>query len=155
MINWDHMHLAVRLAMKTVFEDPRPHPKVGAVLVNRLDDIVATSHRGQFGRGDHAEYLVLEKALEAGVGLSDCMIYSTLEPCISRGHQKIPCATRIVNAGIRTVAIGMVDPNPRMSGRGIFELQSNGVTVHMAPPDIFHELLVLNSEFVRQFAISA
>jgi pyrimidine deaminase RibD-like protein len=155
MIDWDLMILAAKAAEQTVFEDNRLHPRVGALLANRERGVLLTAFRGQCGCGDHAEYLLLERARDTHLRLCDCVLYTTLEPCTSRGHPKIPCAVRIANSGIKRVAIGLVDPNPRMRGLGIHQLQSSGVEVFLAPPKIYNKIAVLNADFISQFATSA
>lgn len=155
MIDWTPMETAVKIAESTIFEDQRPHPKVGAVLANKQGVIVATAFRGQFGKGDHAEYILLEKAKEAGIDLTHLTLYTTLEPCIARGHRKTACAVRVCSSGIRTVVIGMVDPNPQMRGLGISELQANGIDVHLAPSSYYQQIVRNNERFVHQFSAAA
>lgn len=155
MIDWKLMSKAIELANRSIPEDQRPHPNVGALLADQDGKVIATAFRGQFGRGDHAEFLLLEKAKEAGFDLSGLTLYTTLEPCTSRGHRKKPCATRVCESGIRTVVIGMVDPNPQMRGLGILRLQSSGIDVHLAPSKYFREIEANNKRFIRKISAAA
>src|SRR4051794_4160002 len=86
----------------------RPGPLVGCVVV-RLDGRVEAGYRGELRAGDHAEFTVLEKKLR-GEGLAGATVFTTLEPCTERGLTKIPCADRLVEAGIARVVIGYMDP---------------------------------------------
>ena len=107
-IKW--MRLAIDVAAKSCAEDDRARPKVGAVLVlegNRL----GTGFRGENGKGDHAEYTVLEKKVREE-NVAGATVYTTLEPCITRNDpDKIPCAERLTSRRIARVVIGMLDPN--------------------------------------------
>ena len=53
--------LAIAEARKSVREDERAHPLVGAVLVADDDQVLVASHRGETPKR-HAEFCLLEKA---------------------------------------------------------------------------------------------
>jgi len=55
-------------------------------------------------------------------------VYVTLEPCSHFGKTP-PCADALIDAGVRRVFVGLMDPNPKVSGRGIKRLRSAGVEV--------------------------
>src|SRR5438552_3020929 len=61
------------------------NPWVGCVIVNRSGDIVARGHTRGPGE-DHAEIGALRDAHVASIGLTDCTLYSTLEPCSFHGR---------------------------------------------------------------------
>jgi pyrimidine deaminase RibD-like protein len=84
--------LAIEEARKSVPEDERIHPKVGVVVVKN-GRILATAHRGEISQC-HAEYIALERKLPEAP-LSGAMVYTTLEPCTTRKHPKVPCADRL------------------------------------------------------------
>jgi diaminohydroxyphosphoribosylaminopyrimidine deaminase/5-amino-6-(5-phosphoribosylamino)uracil reductase len=101
-----------------------PNPAVGAVLVRRGRVIATGYHRG---RGlPHAEIDCLSAA-PAGSHKS-ATLFVTLEPCCTTGRTP-PCTTAIVQAGIKRVVIGAMDPNPLHSGRGIEQLKDAGIEV--------------------------
>lgn len=104
----------------------RPNPWVGAVVVCADGSVFdgATSVPG----GPHAEIVAMNAAREAGVLLTGATVYSTLEPCSHTGRTG-PCADALVDAGVTRVVVGIVDPDPKVSGRGIARLTAAGIEV--------------------------
>jgi pyrimidine deaminase RibD-like protein len=127
--------------------DGRVHPKVGVVVV-REGNVLTTAHRGQISLGDHAEYTALERNLPS-TDLTGSTLYTTLEPCTSRGH-KTPCADRIIQRRISRVVIGIVDPNPKIIGGSIGKLKTSGIQVDFASQKLEQEINALNEEFVQE-----
>jgi pyrimidine deaminase RibD-like protein/NTP pyrophosphatase (non-canonical NTP hydrolase) len=143
------MRLAIEQAANCTGEDGRSHPRVGAVLVSGSD--VFLGHRGATGPGNHAEYGLLEKHFSAAPP-KDATLYTTLEPCVTRNHPKFACADRIVeNRGIKTVYIGMLDPNPAITGKGLMRLRDAGIAVRLFEPDLMEKVEHANREFSRSF----
>lgn len=138
--------LAIDEARKSVSEDARTHPKVGAVVVKN-GKVLGQAHRGAIP-GCHAEYIALEKKLP-DLALAGATVYTTLEPCTSRNHPKIPCATRLVERKVARVVIGMLDPNPAIRGRGQLGLRKAGIVTELFPPDLMAEVEELNRDFSR------
>ena len=99
-----------------------PNPMVGAVVVDDEGVIVGRGAHERAG-GPHAEIVALADAGERARGAT---LYCTLEPCSHTGRTG-PCAPRVVEAGIRRAVIAIEDPNPRVSGRGLEYLRSQGV----------------------------
>lgn len=125
-----------------------PNPMVGAVLV-RDGVVLAEGWHDVFG-GAHAERMLFE-GLEASVGsgdglgrelelggelelreqnedFSDCILYVSLEPCAHFGKTP-PCANLILEKGVGRVVVGVLDPNPLVSGKGVGLLRAAGVEV--------------------------
>ena len=100
-----------------------PNPAVGAVLV-RNGKIISRGHHRKAGL-PHAEVECLEHFDRRA---SDAVLYLTLEPCSTEGRTP-PCTDAIIASGIKHVALGAIDPNPRHAGRGITQLQNAGVQV--------------------------
>jgi len=139
--------LAIEEARKSISEDDgRPHPKVGAVIVKN-GRVLSLAHRGQLP-GNHAEFVALEKESPDAV-LAGATVYTTLEPCTSRNHPKVPCATRLVERKVARVVIGMLDPDPRITGRGQRALRNANVVTDFFPADLMTEVEELNREFTR------
>ncbi|MHB8882405.1 MAG: bifunctional diaminohydroxyphosphoribosylaminopyrimidine deaminase/5-amino-6-(5-phosphoribosylamino)uracil reductase RibD [Thermodesulfovibrionales bacterium] len=101
-----------------------PNPLVGAVLVKNGRTIAEGYHK--MAGTPHAEAVALERAGEKARGAT---LYVNLEPCCHTDKRTPPCTGRIIAAGIRRVVVAMTDPNPKVSGKGIAELQRAGITV--------------------------
>jgi diaminohydroxyphosphoribosylaminopyrimidine deaminase/5-amino-6-(5-phosphoribosylamino)uracil reductase len=101
-----------------------PNPMVGAVLV-RDGVVLAEGWHDVFG-GAHAERILFE-GLGAG-DFSDCILYVSLEPCAHFGKTP-PCANLILEKGVGRVVVGVLDPNPKVSGKGVEILRAAGVEV--------------------------
>jgi len=145
---------AINEAKKSVSEDLRANPKVGAVLVDQSGKIIAQANRGETGKGDHAEYLLLKKAKASGLNLKKAILFVTLEPCTVRGPDKTSCAQRIKDSGISKVYIGMLDPNPQILGRGETWLRWSNIEVERFPGHLVQEIENLNSDFINTFRAS-
>ena len=139
--------LAIEEARRSVPEDDRVHPNVGVVVV-KDGRVLATAHRGEFPQC-HGEYIVLEKKLP-DVSLAGSTVYTTLEPCTSRNHPKVPCATRLAERKVGRVVIGMLDPDDRISGRGQRALRKAGIATGLFDHDLMTELEELNRDFIRE-----
>lgn len=138
--------LAIEEARKSVAEDGRPHPKVGAVVV-KDGKVLSTAHRGELP-GNHAEYVALEKKLSDQI-VAGATIYTTLEPCTTRTHPKIPCAERLVERKVARVVIGMLDPNPDIRGLGEQLLSDAGIETQLFPRELRAQVEEMNREFIR------
>ena len=99
-----------------------PNPWVGAVIEPGGFE-GATQPPG----GAHAEVVALERAGEAARGAT---MVVTLEPCAHHGRTP-PCVDAILEAGIARVVVGIEDPDPRVSGKGIARLREAGVDVEV------------------------
>jgi diaminohydroxyphosphoribosylaminopyrimidine deaminase/5-amino-6-(5-phosphoribosylamino)uracil reductase len=98
-----------------------PNPMVGAVIV-KDGRIIGEGYHRRFG-GKHAEVDAIERATE---DVSGSTMYVTLEPCCHHG-QTPPCTDAILASKIKTVVIGMLDPDTRVSGRSVEMLRKNGI----------------------------
>ena len=143
----EYMRFAVREARRSRHEDNRPHPNVGVVVV-RDSKVLATACRGDQDLGDHAEFGALEKKLGSET-LAGCTVYTTLEPCTTRNHPKVPCAVRLVERHVARVVIGALDPDQRITGQGVLRLRRAGIAVDLFTPDLMAEVEELNRDFTR------
>ncbi|MBU4477712.1 MAG: bifunctional diaminohydroxyphosphoribosylaminopyrimidine deaminase/5-amino-6-(5-phosphoribosylamino)uracil reductase RibD [Candidatus Omnitrophica bacterium] len=103
-----------------------PNPLVGAVIVKN-GKMIATGYHQRCG-GAHAEVNALRKAGDAA---KNAALYVNLEPCNHFGRTP-PCTQAIINAGIKRVVIGIRDPNPLTSGKGLAALKKAGISVSVA-----------------------
>jgi pyrimidine deaminase RibD-like protein len=140
--------MALEEAKQSVAEDYRVHPKVGVVIVKE-GEVLSTAHRGESLEG-HAEYIALEKKL-TDAAVAGATVYTTLEPCTTRNHPKIPCVERLIERKVARVVIGMLDPNPSITGRGQRKLRDANIVTELFPHDLMSEVEELNREFTRTF----
>jgi pyrimidine deaminase RibD-like protein len=143
----EFMELAIEQARKSVSESGRDSPKVGAVVVKE-GKVVTTAFRGELGEGEHAEFTALERKLPDEV-LAGATVYTTLEPCTTRNHPKVPCAERLHQRRVRRVVIGMLDPNQAICGKGERYLRDRGIVVDRFPHELIMQLEELNRAFTR------
>ena len=118
-----------------------PNPLVGAVVVKN-NNIVGEGYH-QYPGGPHAEVYALEKAGEKAKGGT---LYVNLEPCSHYGKTP-PCSLKVIKSGIKRVVIGIEDPNPVVSGRGIEQLRNNGIDVKVGVME--EEARRLNEIFIK------
>lgn len=114
------LQLARRAAGRT-----SPNPMVGAVVVAG-GAVVGQGYHAKAGQA-HAEILALREAGDRGLGAT---LYITLEPC-DHSARTGPCTEAILAAGVRRVVVAMIDPDPRVNGKGIARLRAAGVTVEV------------------------
>ena len=127
-------------------DDGKVSPKVGAVIWFPEDKSYEVAHRGELREGDHGEFTLLERKL-VNRKLDDCILFTTLEPCMERNPPKVCCAKRIIKARIRTVYIGIQDPHFTVDGRGKEFLEQSGVKVEVFPRKFQEEIEAANADF--------
>ena len=135
-----YMKRALSLAGKGVGKTS-PNPAVGCVIVK--DDCIVGEGWHQKAGLPHAEINALAMAGSAAKGAD---VYVTLEPCSHIGRTP-PCAAALIDAGVRRVVAGMVDPNPQVAGKGFAMLRSAGIVVEhglMEP-----ECRAINRPFIK------
>jgi len=116
-----------------------PNPMVGCVLVGQDGEVIGRGFHPKPGE-PHAEIFAL---MDAGVKigkaedgqtwtldkkLEGVTAYVSLEPCNHVGRTP-PCSKALVQAGIARAVVGMIDPDPRVSGGGVQTLLDAGVEV--------------------------
>lgn len=119
-----HMQGAITLAEKGRFTTA-PNPNVGCVIV-KAGKVIGEGFHLRAGE-PHAEIHALNAA---GAQTHDATCYVTLEPCSHYGRTP-PCAVALVKAQVAEVVIAMVDPNPKVAGKGIAILIAAGIKVRI------------------------
>ena len=118
--------LALQLAKRGVGQTGL-NPSVGCVIVKN-NKIVG---RGVTGPGGypHAEVLALE---QAGGECEGATLFVTLEPCSHYGRTP-PCADAILKSKISRVVCPLLDPDPRVSGKGFNLIQQANIELDFIP----------------------
>ena len=139
--DYAYMARAIRLAERGLYTT-HPNPRVGCVLV-RDGKIVGEGFHRCAGE-PHAERNALAEAGERGRGAT---AYVTLEPCCHHGRTP-PCSDGLIEAGVARVVVAMTDPNPRVSGEGIAQLEAAGIRVDQGL--MRDQALALNPGFIAR-----
>jgi diaminohydroxyphosphoribosylaminopyrimidine deaminase/5-amino-6-(5-phosphoribosylamino)uracil reductase len=119
-----YMQIALRLA-KRGLGTTAPNPSVGSLVVDEPSGEVIARGWTQPGGRPHAETEALRRA---GARARGATVYVTLEPCSHYG-QTPPCAEAIIAAGAGRVVVAILDPDPRVAGRGLAMLRAAGIAV--------------------------
>ena len=102
------------------------NPNVGCVVVDSNGELCGSGFTQPGGR-PHAETEALK---DAGKKARGGTLYVTLEPCFHYG-QTPPCTKAIILADIKRVVIAMLDPDKRVNGAGIKQLEQAGLEVEV------------------------
>ncbi|MBI5238805.1 MAG: bifunctional diaminohydroxyphosphoribosylaminopyrimidine deaminase/5-amino-6-(5-phosphoribosylamino)uracil reductase RibD [Deltaproteobacteria bacterium] len=119
----EYMRVALSLAAKGLGRTS-PNPAVGAVIVKH-GLIAGKGFHKKAGRA-HAEIAALDSIKKGSA--KGGTLYVTLEPCCNYGRTP-PCTGAIISSGVKRVVVGTMDPNPKVSGKGLKALASAGVEV--------------------------
>jgi diaminohydroxyphosphoribosylaminopyrimidine deaminase / 5-amino-6-(5-phosphoribosylamino)uracil reductase len=118
-----------------------PNPMVGAILVQG-DRILGQGYHRRAG-DPHAE---VEALASAGSGARGSTLYVSLEPCVHHGRTP-PCVDALIDAGVREVIACMIDPDPRVNGRGFERLRAAGIRVEHGL--LRERAISLNEKFIK------
>ncbi len=123
------MRLALREARRASGRT-HPNPPVGAV-VYRGDRVLGRGRTRPVG-GAHAEIVAIDQALRrhGARAVRGASLAVTLEPCAHVGRTG-PCADRVIEVGLRRVALGHADPHGAVAGRGVARLRRAGLAVEV------------------------
>lgn len=140
------MRVALALAGRSLGQT-WPNPAVGTVIVRdgRMLGRGATAAGGR----PHSETVAIDQARGryGADALRGATAYVSLEPCAHHGRTP-PCADALAGAGIARVVCPLVDPDPRVAGRGIQALRAAGVTVDVGVLEA--EARVVNAGFLSR-----
>ncbi|XP_009796799.1 riboflavin biosynthesis protein PYRD, chloroplastic-like [Nicotiana tabacum] len=117
-----YIRRGVEIAKKAVGHTS-PNPMVGCVIVKN-GEIVGEGFHPKAGQ-PHAEVFALR---DAGDLAENATAYVTLEPCNHFGRTP-PCTEALINAKVKKVVVGMVDPNPIVASTGLSRLRDAGIEV--------------------------
>lgn len=109
-----------------------PNPRVGCVLTDAAGMVLGQGFTQAAGQA-HAEVMALRDAAARGHSVVGATAWVTLEPCSHFGRTP-PCCDALVAAGIATVHIAAMDPNPLVASQGAERLRAAGVQVQVLPP---------------------
>ena len=118
-----------------------PNPAVGAVVV-RNGRMLGEGYYQAPG-GPHAEVVALRQAGQEARGST---LYVSLEPCVHYGRTP-PCTEAIIAAGVAEVHAAMLDPDPKVSGRGRQALEAAGIPVRLGEGE--EEARRLNEAYIK------
>jgi len=149
MANYEkYMKKCINLALKAGGQTA-PNPLVGCVVLDKNGKKISTGFHKAYGKA-HAEADALSK-LKNDEALGGTLIVN-LEPCSHFGKTP-PCADLIIKHGIKTLVIGMKDPNPLVAGEGIEKCKKAGIEVIEG---VLHdEALNLNEVFIKNMTQQA
>ena len=134
------MQRAIELAKQGHYTTS-PNPRVGCVLVQN-GKIVGEGFHKKAGQG-HAE---VNAIAQAGNKAKGATAYVTLEPCSHHGLTP-PCAEALIKAEVTHVIAAMVDPNPKVSGKGLDILETAGISTQFGLLE--QDASALNPGFIR------
>ncbi len=136
-----HMRRAIDISLRGLGK-VSPNPAVGCVIVSNDNNIIAEGYHHECG-GVHAEVDALTQLDDIPYGST---MYVTLEPCSIHGRTPA-CTDRIMASGLKSVVIGMTDPNPLVNGDGISRLKAQGINVVTGV--LRNEIEYLNRNFTK------
>jgi len=120
------MEEAIRLSLEHRGQTST-NPSVGCIIVRDDGDgpVIVGRAVTAIGGRPHAETQALKMAGEKARGAT---AYVTLEPCSHHGKTP-PCTEALIASGIGRVVISVLDPDERVSGRGVALLREAGIKV--------------------------
>lgn len=140
-----YMQICIEEAHKSV---PAPQAYcVGAAIVLN-DELLSVGYSRELPGNTHAEECALAK-LDANKNLEGCTMYTTMEPCSVRLSGNRPCASRIIEAKIKRVVVGVREPPNLVSCEGISLLEREGIQV-LIVPDVQDACLAPNQHILKQ-----
>jgi diaminohydroxyphosphoribosylaminopyrimidine deaminase / 5-amino-6-(5-phosphoribosylamino)uracil reductase len=136
-----YMERCLQLA-ETALGHTAPNPMVGCVIVHE-NKIIGEGYHQLCGQA-HAEVNAINSVADQLL-LQESTLYVNLEPCVHFGKTP-PCTKLIIEKKIPRVVVGMTDPNPLVSGKGMVQLREAGVEV--IGPFMEDEAKWLNRRFI-------
>jgi len=122
-----------------------PNPMVGSVIV-KDGKLIGSGFHPKAGM-PHAEVYAIADAQAKSESTQGTTLYVNLEPCNHFGRTP-PCTEAIIQAGIKRVVVGTIDPDPRVSGKGCDRLKNSGIEVAVGVAEA--DCLKLNEGFIHR-----
>jgi len=112
MVEAKYMVRALQLAKLGQYSTS-PNPRVGCVIVK--NGVIVGEGFHKLAGSEHAEINALN---QAGNNAQNSTVYVTLEPCCYVGKTNA-CTDALIRAGVSKVVVAMLDPNPKVAGKGL------------------------------------
>lgn len=142
-----YMQLSIEEAQKSI---PAPQAYcVGAAIVDSDGHLLSTGFSRELPGNTHAEECALAKLDGKQVNLENCTMYTTMEPCSVRLSGNRPCVSRIIEAKIKRVVVGVREPPNLVTCEGISLLEREGIQVFIVP-NVQDECLAPNQHILKQ-----
>jgi diaminohydroxyphosphoribosylaminopyrimidine deaminase/5-amino-6-(5-phosphoribosylamino)uracil reductase len=153
------MNIAIEeavLSMNDHLETGIPKIFIGAVLVNNDNEILGKAHKIEEGsKRIHSEYQLLINLPKKGN--PNLTLFTTLEPCNFRhgsNDDQPTCTDLIIDKGIGSVVVAMLDPHPKINGKAVKRLTEVGINVNVLEnkseyKHLINKLAEMNSEFIN------
>ncbi|KAI7898329.1 cytidine deaminase-like protein [Cokeromyces recurvatus] len=126
-----YMQLAIEEANKSI---PAPQAYcVGAVLVSGEGKVLSTGYSREIMGNTHAEECALAKLDTNSMDLTHATLYTTMEPCSIRLSGNRSCTSRIIEAKLKRVVLGVREPPNLVNCEGIQLLEKEGIQVLIVP----------------------
>lgn len=145
------LKLALELA---VLSPPKPtNYCVGAVLISpsKAGHLLSDGYTLELPGNTHAEECCLQKFAEReGVSVDklpeilpdDCILYTTVEPCVKRLSGKKPCVQRIIEAKrIKKVVVGLSEPDTFVSDNNARKMLEDAEIEYEHLPGLEQEII--------------
>jgi diaminohydroxyphosphoribosylaminopyrimidine deaminase/5-amino-6-(5-phosphoribosylamino)uracil reductase len=137
------MKLTPEQAMRLAIDEAKkgsgfvsPNPLVGCVILNKNAELIGSGYHARVG-DVHAEISALRNVKDSSQ-LEGAHLFVTLEPCAHHGRTP-PCAEALAKLPLASVTYGLLDPNPKVSGKGLEVIKAAGIEVKPMP-DMQEEL---------------
>ena len=136
-----YMKRALELARKAEGETS-PNPMVGCVILDAEGRVAGEGWHHKAGQ-PHAEIKAMEDMKRRN--MKGHTAYVSLEPCSHYGRTG-PCCDALIRAGFKRVVAAMVDPNPKVAGRGLRRMRDAGIEIRVGVCE--QEARRLNEKFL-------
>lgn len=141
------MQKAIELSRQSP-ADQNGRYKVGAVIVDTKNEMIATGFTHETDNVAHAEEVALQKANNENIDLNGCTIYTTMEPCSERASRPLSCTELILSSGISKVVFGFKEPDIFVKCIGEKLLRDNGLdVVHLSSYE--EEIRQINNHLIK------